>query len=192
MPQKYKMALSKPCGAESSFCGKLGLKKLQTRDGPTLDERADEEVWEKMSKQQKDAVKREAGIQTPKGGKKKRENQVIFLEGGGQVSITVVGTSKTLMARDYPEIVYFSGKKKLGLIFIPKEIIPKHAIDLFPELIEKAKEELAKAVDSGCEQEETLKYLEKKIQLLEKDNKGDIPEREAGLGIKEVFKTSHA
>ena len=46
------------CAAESTFCGKLGVKRMIVRIGdPTLDERADEDLGRLMSKKQKEKVK---------------------------------------------------------------------------------------------------------------------------------------
>ena len=182
------MASSESCAAKTSFCGKLKVEKLILRKGQTLDQRADDEIWQQLSKGQQANLNREAGIQ-PQRGKKK--TKVVFLEGGGQVNVSVVKSIDTLMARDYREIVFFDpGKKKLGLISIPIEIIPKHAFDLFPEQLEKAKEKLAKAQEAGGDHQETLKRLQKQIRQLEHDNKGDIPEKIAGQAIGTVFQNS--
>ena len=180
------MAFLKPhCAAKSSFCGQLKLKKLIIRDGPKLDDRADQEIWPQLSKNQQAKLNREAGIELPKRNKK---TKVIFLEGGGQVNVSVVQSIDTLLGHDYPELVFFDpGKKKLGLISIPTKIIPKHAFDLFPEQLEKAKEELKKAQEAAGDHQDMLTMLKKKIKQLEHDNKGDIPEKVAGEAIGIVF-----
>ena len=79
------MAASKPCAAKSSFCGKLKVEKLILREGQTLDQRADDEIWPQLSKNQQAKLNREAGIEPPKRNKKAK---VIFLEGGGQVNVS--------------------------------------------------------------------------------------------------------
>lgn len=169
------MALSKPC----TLCLKLKDRRIKTRSGQKLDERADEEIWSIYSKNRKHAVEIEC--------------QNIFLEGGGQVSQSGVGSSKVLLKRDYPEINDLSRKKKLGLLMIPKKIIPKHPIDLYPKKLPLAKESIEKSIASGSDiHKETVDLIDKKIKTMEIDYKGFIPEMDAGDGIKEVFLNSFA
>ena len=157
---------------------------------PTLDKRADEDLDKLMSKNQKAIINKEfAAISKTENQQPKKK---IYLGGNGTVYVKAVDSSKHQFLRDYPEIAHFNGSVKLGLKFVPSAIIPKHASDLYPELIQQAKEQLEQAEKFESDHKETLKELMAEIKQLENDNEGDIPERDAKSAIEEAFRDTFA
>lgn len=169
------------CGAKSSFCGKLKVSRLKTMPGvPTLDERIDDDVIPVMGKKQKHEISNESEMQFP-GSKRKSlrtKKGHVFLEGGGQKSFSLRESSLTLFQRDYQQLYTFDGTKKLGVITVPSQIIPKCAINLFPE---KLPEAYKAAKDNQMDE------LAKEVERALKADVIDVPVVNAFEGLKQAF-----
>lgn len=163
------MSLSKPrCGAHASFCGKLKATKIATKPGePRLDERADKDVQRVM------------------GRKLKKSYQNLMLAGGGQSSFKLSDSSQMLFKRDYPILVEFDGRKKIGPIFVPSKIIPKYGFNLYRDKLSQAKVAAEDAVEQHPEL--ALQDLAKKVLKAERSDVGDLPEENAFSAFQDAF-----
>lgn len=163
--RRFKQTLSKlfrRCGAKSTFCGKLKTSKFKTRrGGPSLDERADRNIPKIMGKKLQHSLKNEINL---------------MLAGGGQSSLSISGSSQMLFKRDYPNLVNFDGKSKVGVICVPSQIIPKYGFNLYHD---KQQEAIDAAQQAGYER------LAKEVRKARRSDIGDIPEENAFNGLKE-------